>query len=156
MAEAVVNRHGKDRFKAFSAGVEPTTEADPVAVEVLTASGYPTENLRPKHWREFAAAGAPVLDFVFTLSDTASRDAFPEWPGKPAASHWRYPDPTKSAGDEWQRKREYAKTLLALERQMRTFMQLSFESLDRIALGKSLVEIGAEIGAEHAAAESGT
>ena len=87
---------------------------------------------------------SPAFDFVFTLSDTASREAFPDWPGKPASSHWRYPDPVKAEGDEWQRKREFAQTLSGIERQMRSFMQLPFAALDRMALQKRLDEIGAE------------
>ena len=144
MAEAVVNRHGKDRFRAFSAAVDPATEVDPTTLQVLEQGGYPTEGLRPKHWREFSKPGAPVFDFVFTLSDTASREAFPEWPGKPVSSHWRYPDPIKATGDEWQRRREFGRTLSALERQMRVFMQLPLARLDAIALQKHLDEIGIE------------
>ena len=100
MAEAVVNHLGKGRFRAYSAGVEPPGEIDPLAVRAMQTAGYPTEGLLPKHWRLFTGPDAPVLDFVFTLSDTASRDAFPEWPGKPASSHWRYPDPTTAKGDD--------------------------------------------------------
>jgi protein-tyrosine-phosphatase len=144
IAEAVVNRHGKGRFRAFSAGVEPTHEADKATIELLEKCGYVTANLRPKHWSEFTHTDAPRLDFVFTLSDTASKDKFPEWPGKPASSHWRYPDPLKSIGDEWRQKREFARTLSALERQMRVFMQLPVERLDAIALQRRLDEIGSK------------
>jgi arsenate reductase (thioredoxin) len=100
--------------------------------------------VRPKHWREFSEPGASVFDFVFTLSDTASREAFPDWPGKPVSSHWRYPDPLKATGDEWQRRREFERTLAALERQMRVFMQLPLARLDAIALKTHLNEIGIE------------
>lgn len=144
IAEAVVNRHGKGRFRAFSAGVEPTHEVDKATIELLEKCGYVTTGLRPKHWSEFTHTDAPQFDFVFTLSDTASKDKFPEWPGKPASSHWRYPDPLKSIGDEWRQKREFARTLSALERQMRVFMQLPVERLDTIALQRRLNEIGSE------------
>lgn len=149
MAEAVVNHLGKGKFRAFSAAVEPTATVDPIAIEVLQHAGYSIEGLHPKHWQKFAGAMAPVLDFVFTLSDTASRDVFPTWPGTPVSSHWRYPDPTKVTGEAWQRRREYAKTLSAIERQMRIFMELSFDALDRMALKKRLDEI-----AEHETAEA--
>jgi arsenate reductase (thioredoxin) len=144
MAEAVVNRHGKGRFRGFSAGVEPATDVDPTTLGVLQQAGYRTEALRSKHWREFTQSDAPVFDFVFTLSDTASKEAFPDWPGKPASAHWRYPDPLKAAGDEWQRKREFGRTLSALERQMRIFMQLPLERLDAIALQKHLDDMARE------------
>jgi arsenate reductase len=141
MAEAVVNRHGKRKFQAFSAGVQPTETADPVALEVLERAGYPTQGLRPKHWTEYGRADAPPVDFVFTLSATASRETFPDWPGKPASALWYYPDPSQAVGDAWQRRREYGRTLQALERQMRIFMQLSFAQLDRIALQSTLDQL---------------
>ena len=144
MAEAVVNRHGNGRFHAFSAAIEPAAEVDATTLQVLEQIGYPTEGLRPKHWREFSEPDAPIFDFVFTLSDTASREAFPDWPGKPVSSHWRYPDPLKATGDEWQRRREFGRTLVALERQMRVFMQLPLARLDAIALKTHLNEIGIE------------
>jgi protein-tyrosine-phosphatase len=80
MAEAVVNRLGKGRFRAISAGVEPAEEADPLAVDAMQAVGYGTDELRPKHWRQFTEPDAPVLDFVFTLSDSGTREAFPNGP----------------------------------------------------------------------------
>jgi protein-tyrosine-phosphatase len=150
MAEAVVNRLGKGRFRAISAGVEPAEEADPLAVDAMQAVGYGTDELRPKHWRQFTEPDAPMLDFVFTLSDSGTREAFPEWPGKPASSHWRYPDLTQAKGNEWEKQREYIQTLSALERQMRLFMQLSFPALDRMALKKRLDEIGEERNASRA------
>ena len=82
--------------------------------------------------------------FSAAVSDTASREAFPDWPGKPVSSHWRYPDPLKATGDEWQRRREFGRTLVALERQMRVFMQLPLARLDAIALKTHLNEIGIE------------
>jgi arsenate reductase (thioredoxin) len=142
MAEAVVNRLGRGRFRAYSAAVEPAEVADPLALELLQEAGYQTDGLRPKHWRDFTGPEAPVLDFVFTLSDTASREVFPDWPGKPISSHWYYPDPVAVKGDEWQKRHEHGETLSALERQMRAFMMLSFASLDRIALKKRLDEMG--------------
>jgi protein-tyrosine-phosphatase len=144
MAEAVVNRHGLGGFRAFSAAVEPAKDPNPLAIQVLEHAGYHTQNLRPKHWREFTGPHAPVFDFVFTMSDTASREAFPEWPGGPASAHWRYADPTKATGEEWERQRQFARTLSSVERQMRIFMQLSFAALDRIALQKSLDELAKE------------
>jgi arsenate reductase (thioredoxin) len=142
MAEAVVNRLGGGRFRAYSAAVEPAEVADPLTLEVLQEAGYQTDGLRPKHWRDFTGLEAPVLDFVFTLSNTASREVFPDWPGKPVSSHWHYPDPVAVKGDEWQKRHERGETLSALERQMRAFMRLSFASLDRIALQKRLDEMG--------------
>ena len=155
MAEGVVNRHGKGNFQAFSAGVEPTDTADPVALEVLEQAGYSTQDLRPKHWSEFGRPDAPQFDFVFTLSATASREKFPDRPGKPASAHWRYSDLIKVEGYAWQKGRNYGRTLQALERQMRVFMQLSFARHDRIALQSSLDQL-AEHRAEEASAGADT
>ena len=141
MAEAVVNKLGQGKFKAFSAGVEPAVAIEPVALDVLRQTGYPTDSLRSKHWREFVAHNAPVLDFIFTLSATAAAQTFPDWPGKPVAAYWRYPDPTKAAGEDWQRRRAYTRILSALERQMRIFLTLPIAALDHIALSKQLGEI---------------
>jgi arsenate reductase (thioredoxin) len=144
MAEAVVRKQGEGKFNAYSAGVEPTPEVDLLALDILRQTGYPTEGLRPKHWQAFVGGDAPVLDFIFTLSATAAAHAFPGWPGKPVAAQWRYPDPTKAVGDDWQRRRAYSRVLSALERQMRIFLALPIASLDRIALGKRLAELRAD------------
>jgi len=143
MAEAVVKRHAHGRFCAFSAAVEPAEDPNPLAIEVLERAGYLTQDLHPKHWREFIGPRAPVFDFVFTMSATASPEAFPEWPGRPASAHWRYADPVKATGEEWERQRQFARTLSSVERHMRIFMQLSVAALDRIALHKSLDELAA-------------
>ena len=141
MAETIVNRHGKGKFTASSAGIEPSQEADAVALSVLEQAGYSTTDLRPKHWREFAGSEAPTLDFVFTLSATASAEDFPEWPGKPVSAQWLYDDPLAISGDDWQRRRAYMKLLASIERQMRIFMQLPLASLDNLALRTSLHEL---------------
>lgn len=148
MAEAIVNKLGAGKFRAYSAGVEPVAEVDPVALDVLRQVGYSTDRLHPKHWQEFSAPDAPILDFIFTLSATAAAHAFPDWPGKPAAAHWRYPDPVKAEGEDWQRRRAYGKVLAGLERHMRIFLALPIASLDDIALSKRLDEIAAEEAAE--------
>lgn len=141
MAEAVINKLAQGKFIAYSAGVEPATDNDRVALDVLRQAGYPTDRLNPKHWQEFIAPNAPVLDFIFTLSGTAAAQAFPDWPGKPVAAIWRYPDPTKAEGEDWQRRQAYARVLRALEGQMRIFLALPIASLDHIALSKRLGEI---------------
>jgi arsenate reductase len=141
MAEAVVNRHGKGKFCAVSAGVEPSKDADPIALSVIEQAGYATNALHPKHWREFAGSEAPFLDFVFTLSGAASAAEFPEWPGKPVAAQWLYDDPLAVSGDDWQRRRAYMRILASIERQMRIFMQLPLASLDHLALHKNLQEL---------------
>lgn len=142
MAEAVTNSLGASQFEAVSAGVEPDRKVDPMAISVLKQAGYATSTLRPKHWSEFSGPDAPQLDFVFTLRDTAAREIFPSWPGASVSADWRYPDPKMATGEDWRRRREYVRTLTAIERQMRIFVQLPFESLYVKALKRRLDELG--------------
>jgi protein-tyrosine-phosphatase len=86
MAELVLNRHGRGKFCAFSAGVEPSPNVDPIALDVLRQAGYATDGLQPKHWRKLGGRDGPIVDFVFTLSDTAAGETLPEWRGQPATA----------------------------------------------------------------------
>ena len=142
MAEALLNRDGRGRFKAASAGVEPMPEIDPLAIEVMQLAGLPVDRVRPKHYSDFAKAGAADLDFVFTLSDTAAGEPLPQWPGLPVTAHWSSPDPVKAEGAEWAKKQAYGRALSELERRIRIFVNLPFASLDRISLKAQLDEIG--------------
>lgn len=134
LAEAVVNKKGGGRFRAFSAGSEPAGEIDPLTCDVLKVSGYPTDGLRPKHWREFADADAPALDFVFTLCDQDAGENAPPWPSQEVTADWRYPDPATVEGEEWERRKAISETLAALERQFSVFAQLPTEALEAKSL----------------------
>jgi arsenate reductase (thioredoxin) len=147
MAELVLNRHGQGKFRAFSAGVEPSPNVDPIALDVLRQAGYATDGLQPKHWRKLSGRDGPILDFVFTLSDTAAGETLPEWRGRPATAHWQYPDPIKAEGDEWEKKRAFGLVLAGLERQLQIFVQLPFGSLEPMALKTRLGELGSARGA---------
>lgn len=140
-AEAALNRIGRAHFTGFSAGLRPAAQLDPLAVDVLRIAEYRTEGLHPKHWREFSKADAPPLDLVFTLCDLEAGEPVPHWPGRPVTGDWRYPDPATS-GDESERRRRLAATLVGLERQIVAFMQLPFRSLDEISLRERLKELG--------------
>jgi arsenate reductase len=142
LAEAILNRDGKGRFQTYSAGVAPAPTIDPHIVELLQSVGLPVEGLRAKHFREFAEAGARDLDFVFTLSDTAAGEALPEWPGLPVTAHWSSPDPILVEGPEWERKQAFGRVMSELERRLRIFISLPFESLDRMSLKTKVDEIG--------------
>ena len=141
LAEALLNRDGRGRFKAYSAGVEPPTDVDPIVIDLLQSVGLPTE-VRSKHYREFANSGARELDFVFTLSDTAAGESMPEWPGLPVTAHWSSPDPILAEGEDWERKQAFGRAVSELERRLRIFVSLPFESLDRMSLKSSVDEIG--------------
>jgi arsenate reductase len=140
-AEAALNRMGHGHFIGFSAGLHPASHLDELAVDVLRVAEYPTEGLHPKHWKEFAKADAPPLDFVFTLCDLDAGEPLPHWPGRPVTGDWRYPDPV-TLEDQGERRSALAATLGGLERQLLAFMQLPFRSLDEISLRKQLKDLG--------------
>jgi arsenate reductase len=141
-AEAVLNRIGRKNFTGYSAGIRPADELDPLVYDILQVAKYPTDGLHPKHWKKFAGAAAPPLDFVFTLCDPAAGEPLPHWPGRPVTADWRYPDPKKLRGETWERRKELGAMLAGLERQLRTFIQLPFRSLDEISLRERLRELG--------------
>ncbi|MFH0299685.1 protein tyrosine phosphatase [Bradyrhizobium sp. 31Argb] len=140
-AEAVLNRIGRERFTGFSAGLRPASQLDELAIDVLRVAEYRPEGLHPKHWKEFAKADAPPLDFVFTLCDIEAGEPLPHWPGRPVTGDWRYPDPARYS-DQRERRTALAATLGGLERQILAFMQLPFRSLDEISLRERLKELG--------------
>jgi protein-tyrosine-phosphatase len=88
LAEAILNKDGAGRFHAFSAGSQPKGAVNPFAINALEGRGYPAGGLRSKSWEEFARAGAPVMDFVFTVCDNAAGETCPVWPGQPVTAHW--------------------------------------------------------------------
>jgi arsenate reductase len=149
-AEAALNRIGRERFTGFSAGLHPASHLDELAVDVLTVAEYSTEGLHPKHWKEFAKADAPPLDFVFTLCDIEAGEPLPHWPGRPVTGDWRYPDPLK-LDDKRERRSALAATLGGLERQILAFMQLPLRSLDEISLRERLKELGQGVGTDNRA-----
>jgi arsenate reductase len=142
LAEAVLNKHGKGRFKGYSAGVAPVSAIDSHVIELMLSSGLTLPTAPPKHYSEYTRPGVPALDFVFTLSDTAAGEPLPEWPGLPVTAHWSSPDPILVTGAEWERKRAFARVLTEYERRLSIFVNLPFASLDRMSLKSKLDEIG--------------
>ena len=100
LAEAVLNRYGQGRFKAFSAGSQPAGRVNPFAIDLLKHQSYPVGDLRSKNWSEFAEPDAPNLDFVFTVCDNAANEVCPVWPGQPMTAHWGLPDPASVEGPD--------------------------------------------------------
>lgn len=140
-AEAVVNRNGRGRFIGYSAGLSPASELDPVVLDILQLSGYSTESLRPKSWKEFTGPDTPPLDFVFTLCDLKAGEAVPHWPSRPVTADWSYPDPEAMEGEDWERRKALSETLAGLERQFGTFSYLPFEALDDMSLRQELAKM---------------
>jgi protein-tyrosine-phosphatase/DNA-binding transcriptional ArsR family regulator len=141
-AEALLRDLGGAKFQAFSAGTRPGTELNPMALEVLRRNGHDVTGLRSKHIAEFQAPGAPVMDFVFTVCDTAAAEDCPPWEGQPITGHWGLPDPVKAIGTDAERALVFAQTYAALRRRISAFVELPFESLSRLSLQSRVDAIG--------------
>lgn len=142
IAECVLNRLGRDRFKAYSAGSHPKGQIHPYALDLLEKVNFVTDGLRSKSWDEFAAPGAPSLDFVFTLCDEAAAEQCPVWPGQPMTAHWGLPDPVVAEGNEIERRLAFADALRMLNNRISIFVSLPVKSLDKLSLQRRLDEIG--------------
>jgi arsenate reductase len=140
--ESILNRLGRGRFRAYSAGSHPRGQVDPNALYELRRNNYLTDDLRSKDWNEFAADGMPVMDFVFTVCDQAAAEVCPVWPGQPMTAHWGIPDPVAVEGDDMTRKAAFARAFRELNNRISIFVNLPFESLDRLRLQERLDEIG--------------
>jgi arsenate reductase (thioredoxin) len=142
LAECILNREGKGRFSAFSAGSQPKGQIHPYALDLLKKTNHPTAGLRSKSWDEFAEPGAPQLDFVFTVCDNAANEVCPIWPGQPMTAHWGVPDPAAAEGTEAERRLAFADAYRMLHNRISIFTSLPIRSLDRLSLQKHLDEIG--------------
>ena len=142
IAEALLRHHGQGRFQAFSAGSAPKGTVNPLALELLNALGMPVLGLRSKSWSEFAAADAPVMDFIFTVCDQVAGEVCPIWPGNPLTAHWGLPDPAAVEGSEIEKRNAFRATLAALDNRIKVFASLSLPALERLALRHELDSIG--------------
>ena len=142
MAECALARWGRGRFEAFSAGSHPKDAPHPLTLELLRRLQYDVTRLRSKSWDEFAASGAPPLDFVFTVCDRARSETCPIWPGQPVTAHWGSEDPVLAEGDDEEKLRVFRRVYTELENRIKIFVSLPIESLDRLALKRKLDAIG--------------
>src|SRR5947199_10867217 len=142
IAEAILNKLGAGKFRAFSAGSQPKGELNPHAVLLLQGLGYDLAGFRSKSWLEFAEPGAPALDFVFTVCDNAAGETCPLWPGQPMTAHWGVPDPAAVAGTPEQIERAFRDAFMILERRISLFLCLPLSSLDNLPIQKDIDLIG--------------
>ena len=142
MAEAILNRAGQGKFKAFSAGSQPKARVHPYTLDLLRKLHYDVSGVRSKSWLEFAQPNAPKLDFVFTVCDNAAGEACPLWPGQPMTAHWGVPDPAEATGNEAEIRYAFADTLRMLTNRINIFVSLPLSKLDPLALQKRLDAIG--------------
>lgn len=142
LAEGILRKDGAGRFHAFSAGSDPKGAVNPFALKVLGSYGYPTEGYRSKSWDEFAAPGAPTMDFVFTVCDSAAGEACPIWPGRPMTAHWGIEDPAAIEGADIEKESAFVTAFRYLKNRIAIFINLPIRSLDKMALNAKLREIG--------------
>ena len=142
LAECILNREGRGRFRAFSAGSHPKGQVHPFALDLLKKMNHPTAGLRSKSWDEFATPGAPSLDFVFTVCDNAASEVCPFWPGQPMTAHWGVPDPAAAEGSDAERHLAFADAYRMLSNRISVFTSLPIRSIDRLTLQRRLDEIG--------------
>jgi protein-tyrosine-phosphatase len=139
MAEGLMNRLGKGRFRAFSAGSHPLGKVQPNALRVLKEFGFEAKALRSKSWNEFSQPDSPPLDFVFTLCDRANAETCPSWPGQPVRAHWSIQDPV---GADKPGRQAFLDAYSDIEQRVRIFTALPIETLERFALERWVREIG--------------
>jgi protein-tyrosine-phosphatase len=142
MAEAILNREGKGRFRAFSAGSHPKGEVNPYTLRLLERLNYDTRGARSKSWDEFAREGVPDMDFVFTVCDDAAGEVCPVWPGQPMTAHWGVPDPASVTGSDAEKAAAFADIYRMLSTRISVFVSLPIASLDRLTLQRRLDAIG--------------
>jgi len=147
LAEAILNKEERGRFRAFSAGSQPKSAVNPYALDLLARSGYDTSTLRSKSWAEFAKPGAPHLDFVFTVCDNAAGETCPLWPGQPLTAHWGIPDPAAAEGSDAEIALAFKSAYHMLKLRIDLFLALPIKKLDRLVLTTRLKEIGRSDGA---------
>jgi protein-tyrosine-phosphatase len=142
LAESIMNRIGAGRFIAYSAGSAPKGAVHPQAIRLLQSLDYDTTELRSKPWDEFAAPGAPDLDFVITVCDNAAGEVCPVWPGQPMTAHWGMPDPAAAAGNEAQVALAFSETYRLLTTRLGIFASLPFRALSEQSLQARLNDVG--------------
>jgi len=142
LAESILNKLGKGRFRGFSAGSHPNGRVNPLAIDLLKQLDFPTETLRSKSWDEFAVPTSPHFDFVITVCDNAAGEVCPIWPGLPITAHWGVPDPAAVAGTETERKTAFSQAFKAMHRRIKLFLSLPIAGIDQLRIKERVDAIG--------------
>jgi arsenate reductase len=147
MAESILRKEGAGHFNAFSAGSQPKTDVNPLAIETLQKMGYPTTGFRSKSWDEFDAANAPKMDFVITVCDNAAGETCPIWPGHPIRTHWGIEDPAAAEGTHREQLTAFATAFHYLKNRISAFVSLPIAKLEASLLADKMRDIGRAEGA---------
>jgi len=142
LAEVLMNRLSKGRFRAYSAGRHPAGEVNPYTLELLHSKRFATDGLRSKNWDEFTGPDAPAMDFVITVCDKAAGEVCPIWPGQPMTAHWGFEDPAAAQGSDEARRKVFMKVFVEIARRIELMLALPIEKLDRLALERQVRGIG--------------
>ena len=142
LAEGILRKAGQGQFRAFSAGSQPKGVVNPFALKVLEAYGYPVIGFRSKSWDEFSGPEAPVMDFVFTVCDSAAGETCPFWPGQPMTAHWGIPDPAAVEGTDIEKEAAFVTAFKQMRNRIEVFTALPLKSIDAMTLGARLKDIG--------------
>lgn len=138
MAEALFNKLGQGRFKAYSAGSQPTGKVNPYAIEQIASLDYPSESLRSKSWDEFAEADAPKMDIVITVCDNAAGEVCPIWPGTPVSGHWGFEDPAAAVGSDEDKRKAFTLIRGQIQRCVERFVSLPLETMSLVEIKQAL------------------
>lgn len=147
LGEAILNRVGAGKFRAYSAGSHPRGTPNPIALETLKSLGYETGALRSKSWDEFAVPEAAKMDIVITVCDAAAGESCPYWPGAPVKAHWGIPDPAGVPGGLAAERAAFRKAYERLYARMSALATLPVETMDKAGLAAKLAEIASLEGA---------
>lgn len=141
VGEALASTDPSKKFVGYSAGSTPGRGVNPFAAEIAAKLGYPVDKLRSKSWEEFAAPGAPVMDFIVTVCDNAAGEVCPVWPGNPATAHWGFPDPSQVEGDDEAKRQAFRAVMIGLRKRIELLAALPLETLDRMSRQAELTKL---------------
>ena len=143
LAECLLNHLGGARFRAFSAGSQPSGRVNPFALQALAEQGIDTTGVRSKAWDEFAAPVAPTMDLIITVCDSAAGETCPVWPGHPATAHWGYADPSATTGSDAAKLTAFRDTLALIRRRLEILVAMPDERLHALALQQTARDLAA-------------
>lgn len=143
VGEALLQRLGAGRVRAYSAGSHPKGAVHPGALRLLERKAIDTSVFRSKSWDEFSGEAAPRIDLVITVCGNADAEICPIWSGAPLRTHWGLPDPADVTGGDAAVDAAFAETWRRLENRVLALLDLPFETRAPAILKAELDAIGA-------------